>query len=75
MSLGMLGRAGVHVGFCREVKAGICVLSSRVSAFDMTLKRRVWSLEQSPGASLGRTRKPEQASCKQPQKRFSWDMC
>lgn len=75
MSLGMLHRAGVHIGFCREVKAGISVLFSRVRAFDMTLKRGIWSLEQSPGASLGNTGKPEEASHEQPQKYFSWNTC
>lgn len=45
----------------------------KVRTFDMTLKRRVWSLEQSPGASLGWMGKLEQAN-HEPQKHFSWDV-
>lgn len=39
MSLGLHHRAGVHITFWREVKAGKSVLVSRARAFDMTLKR------------------------------------
>lgn len=58
MSLGMLHGAGVHVSFCKEVKAEISVLFSR-RAFDMTL-------EQSLGTFLERIGKPEQAIHEQP---------
>lgn len=50
------------------------VLFPTVRALQVTLKRGVWSMEQAPGASLGRMGKPKQASYEQPQKHFCWDM-
>lgn len=52
-----------------EVKAGMSVLFFTVRALQVTPKRGGWSVEQPPGASLGRMEKPKQASHKE---HFCW---
>lgn len=47
------------------------VLFSTLRALQVTPKRGVWSVEQAPGASLGRMGKPKQASHKE---HFCWDV-
>lgn len=65
---------GVWRGFCRGVRAGMSVLFSRVKSFPSGPEEGGLECGAAPGAALGRMGKPKQASHKQPQEHFCWDM-